>query len=262
MLFFFIIVGEFEAEVERLVRLNYTVNMEYTSPSNRLFVHYPRAELSILSIRSHLNGQTLFGSRLRDFLLANKFPTILQHLVAFEPIPSDMSHAQLLQSIQQQTEGEGYVVEILRADQSSYLVKIKTEKYLKAHSMPETLDSARALFDAVIYEYSDDLKSLFHNDNDTLEKILTMEQRVKPIYNQMIESIEQFYRQNKHLSKKEFKDKVSRSQQMKIYLRLLMKLYVGKENDYKGFAVKHAKDLFGIRENVRRLFPTTDHVDE
>lgn len=233
--------------------------MEYTSPSNHIFIRYPQAELSILSIRSHLDGQTLFGSRLRDFLLANNFPSILQHLVAFEPIPSDISHAQLLQSIQQQTEGEGYVVEIIRPDQSSYLVKIKTEKYLKAHSMPETLESARALFDAVIYEYSDDLKSLFHNDNETLEKILTMEQKVKPIYNQMIESIEQFHQQNKHLSKKEFKEMVNGTKHMKIYLRLLMKLYVGKENDYKGFAVKHAKDLFGIRENVRRLFPTDNN---
>lgn len=260
---YFVFQGEFRSEIERLVRLNYSVNMEYTSPSNHLFVHYLQAKLTILSIRFHLDGQTLFGSRLRDFLLSNNFSIMLQHLVAFENIPSDMSHSQLLDSIQQQNEGEGCVVEIIRPDQSSYLVKIKTEKYLLAHLMPiKTSNTTRALFDAVIYEYSDDLKSLFHNDNETLERIIRMEQQVKPIYNRMIESIEQFYQRNKYLSKREFKELVNGTKEMKLYLRLLMKLYVGKDNDYKAFAVKHAKDLFGIREIEKRSATTNIDDDE
>jgi T4 RnlA family RNA ligase len=254
--------GEFQSDIERLVRLKYTVNMEYTSPSNKLFVHYAQADLTILSIRSHLNGETLFGTRLRDFLLANSFPVILQHLVAFEQIPSDISHSQLLQSIQQQTQGEGCVVEIIRSDQSSYLVKIKTQKYLIAHSMPDNSNSPRSLFEAVIYENSDDLKSLFHNDNETLEKIIKMEEKIKPQYNQMIESIEQFHKKYKHLSKREFKERIKRTENIKIYLRLLMKLYVGKDNDYKAFAVKHAKDLFGIYQDEKKLITTNNDNDE
>ena len=33
---------------------------------------------------------------------------------------------------------------------------------------------------------------------------------------------------------------------MKIFLPLLIRLYTGEENDYKGFALKHAKELFNI----------------
>ena len=254
--------GEFQSEIERLVRLKYTVNIEYTSPSNQIFIHYPKADLTILSIRSHLNGQTLFGTRLRDFLLANNFPTILQHLVAFEQIPSDISHSQLLQSIQQQTQGEGCVVEIIRSDQSSYLVKIKTQKYLIAHSVADNSNSPRSLFEAVIYENSDDLKSLFHNDNETLEKIIKMEEKIKPQYNRMIESIEQFYEKYKYLSKREFKERIKRTENIKIYLRLLMNLYGGKDNDYKAFAVKHAKDLFEIYQDEKKLITTNNDNGE
>lgn len=35
-----------------------------------------------------------------------------------------------------------------------------------------------------------------------------------------------------------------------------MKLYVGKENDYKVFAVKHAKNLFGMYRDENRLIKT------
>lgn len=155
MFVLFTVTGEFELEVERLVRLKYTVNMEYTSPSNQVFIHYPHADLTILSIRSHLNSQTLFGTPLCDFLLSNNFPTILQ-------------------SIQQQTQVKGYVVEIIRSDLSSYLVKVKTHNYLMAHSLRDNSNSSRSLFEAVIYEYSDDLKPLFHNDNETF-----VEERIK-----------------------------------------------------------------------------------
>ncbi|CAF4435792.1 unnamed protein product, partial [Adineta steineri] len=66
-----LLVGNFKSELEQLVHLNYTVNMEYTSPSNHVVVSYSEARLTILSIRSHVDGQTLFGSQLKAFLLEN-----------------------------------------------------------------------------------------------------------------------------------------------------------------------------------------------
>jgi T4 RnlA family RNA ligase len=238
--------GNFKSEIEQLVRLNYTVNMEYTSPSNHVFVFYPQAQLAVLSIRSHVDGQTLFGSRLKTFLLENNFPSILNHLVPFETISSDVTHRQLLQDIHQQPHGEGYVVEIIHPDQPSYLVKIKTQKYLMVHRDGENANSPRSLFEAIINEHSDDLRGLFQDDTETLKRIDEMEQHVRPKYNRMIESIEQFYRTNKHLSKKDFVRSITATENMKTYLPLLMNLYKDEQNDYKGFAMKHAKDLFGI----------------
>ncbi|CAF4203722.1 unnamed protein product [Rotaria sp. Silwood2] len=241
-----LLVDDFKSELEKLVRLNYTVNMEYTSPSNHVFVSYIEPQLTVLSIRSHADGHTLFGTRLKRFLLENHLSTILDHLVFFESIPPDVTHKQLLQDIYQQPYGEGYVVEIIQPDRSSYLVKTKTKKYFMVHGDGGSVNSPRSLFEAIINENADDLKALFQDDTETLKRIDEMEQNIRPIYNRMIELIEQFHQTNKHLSKRDFVRSIKMTENMKIYLPLLMRLYDGEKNDYKGFALKHAKDLFGI----------------
>lgn len=227
--------------------------MEYTSPSNHIFVYYPQAQLTVLSIRSHIDGHTLFGSRLKEFLIENDFIEIINHLVSFERISSDITHKQLLENIQQESHGEGYVVEIIHPDQSSYLVKIKTIKYLMIHRDGDNANSSRSLFERIINEYSDDLKGLFQHDQQTLKRIDEMEQYIRPIYNRMIRSIEQFYQINKHLSKKDFIQLIIINENIKIYLPLLIKLYSNEQIDYKGFAIKYAKDLFGIHGDGSQL---------
>jgi T4 RnlA family RNA ligase len=254
---FFFFQDDFKSEMEHLVRLNYTINMEYTSPSNHVFVSYPQTQLTVLSIRSHVDGQTLFGSRLKTFLLENNFPAILNHLVAFEPILSDVTHKQLLQDTYRELHGEGYVVEIIQLDRPSYLVKIKTQKYFTIHGDYGTADSPRSLFEAIITQNLDDLKALFKDDTETLKRINDMEQNIRPKYNRMIESIEQFYQIHKHLSKKDFARSITMNENMEIYLPLLMRLYAGEENDYKAFAIMHAKDLFDISGILRIFFKRT-----
>ncbi|CAM4757380.1 unnamed protein product [Rotaria magnacalcarata] len=241
-----LLVDEFKSEIERLVHLNYTVDMEYTSPSNHVFVSYSQPQLTVLCIRSHANGQTLFGTRLKTFLIENNFPTILNHLVAFESVPSDVTHKQLLEDTYQQCHGEGYVVEIIQPDRPSYLVKIKTQKYLMIHRDGESATSPRSLFEALINENADDLRALFKDDTQTLARIDEMENNIRPKYNGMIESIERFYKTHQNLSKKDFIRSIQMNEDMKIYLPLLMRLYASEENDYKRFAIQHTKDLFGI----------------
>ena len=227
--------------------------MEYTSPSNHVYVHYTQAELSVLSIRSHADGRTLFGTRLKEFLLENNFPKILEHLVPCELLSPDVTQQQLLQDIHQQPHGEGYVVEIIHPNRSSYLVKIKTQKYLLIHRDGEDANSPRSLFEAILNEHSDDLRGLFRDDPDTLRRIDQMEQYIRPKYNHMVQSVEEFYQTNKRLSKRNFIQSVKATADMKTYLPILMQLYAGEENDYKGFAMKHAKELFGIDGDGRQL---------
>ncbi|CAF3484705.1 unnamed protein product [Rotaria sp. Silwood1] len=241
-----LLVDDFKCEIEQLVHLNYTVNMEYTSPSNHVFVSYPQPQLTILSIRSHTDGHTLFGTRLKRFLLENNLPISLDHLVPFESILPDVTQKQLLQDTYQQTHGEGYVIEIIQPDQRSYLVKIKTQKYFMVYGDGGSENSPRSLFEAIINGNADDLAALFNDDTETLKRIDEMEKKIKPKYYRMIELVEQFYQKNKHLSKRDFVRSIKMTEDMKIYLPLSTTLYEGKENDYKVFAMKHAKDLFGI----------------
>lgn len=233
-----------------MVRLNYTVDMEYTSPVNHVVVSYSESRLTVLSIRSHVDGQTLFGTQLKKFLLDNNLLAVLDHLVSFQSVPSHVNHKQLLEDIAREPNGEGYVVQIIQPDQSSYLVKIKTQRYLQIHRDGQPADSPRSLFEAIINEHADDLRGLFQNDTERLKKIEEMEENIRPKYNRMIEAIEQFYRTNKHLPKKNFVRLITEIPSMTVYLPLLMNLYANHENDYKGFAMKHAKDIFGIDDHT------------
>lgn len=220
--------------------------MEYISPANHVFVNYSRAQLIVLSIRSHVDGQTLFATRLKKFLLQNNFPVMIDHLVSFETIPAHVTHQQLLQDTFEQTYGEGYVVEIIQEDRPSYLVKIKTKKYFMIYGDGGNVNSPRSLFEALLNENIDDLRMIFKDDLEALMRIDTMEQNIRPKYNQIINYIEKFYRDNKHLSKQEFLKSIKVNENMKIYQPLLLRLYAGKKNDYRIFAMKHAKDLFDI----------------
>ena len=233
-------------ELEDLARQHYTINMEYTSPSNRIVIAYARPQLTILSIRSHLNGETLFASRLSSFLGEHKYHTLLQYMVQFRAAPNHFPQKEFVESIRQEIEGEGYVVEIIPPDRSPYLIKIKTNKYLLLHQSKDSLNNPRSVFESVINEQSDDLRSLLHNDTSALKIISNMEERVRPIFNRMIQCIEQFYNQNKHLPRKEFALLVTNTPSIKIYMPLLMRLHSGQDPNYKQFALNHAKDLFGI----------------
>jgi hypothetical protein len=130
------------------------------------------------------------------------------------------------------------------------------------HRDGENANSSRSLFEAIINEHSDDLRGLFQDDTETLKRIDEMEQYVRPKYNRMIELIEQFYRINKHLSKKDFIRSVTATENMKIYLPLLMNLYAKEQNDYKGFAMKHAHDLFEIVGHGNQSITMNQHEVE
>lgn len=102
----------------------------------------------------------------------------------------------------------------------------------------------------MINENADDLTSLFREDTAMVKRIETMEQNIGPKYTQMLRSVEQFYRANKHLSKKDYVRSITTNEEMKICLPLLMRLYAREHNDYKGFTIKHAKELFDFGDKT------------
>lgn len=238
--------GDFKSELERLVQSKYTVNMEFISPANRQFVTYSQAKLVILSVRSHTNGQTLFATKLKEFLNENNYPTLIDYIVSFETIPPHITHEQLLQMTFDEDHGEGYVIEIIQPDQQSYLVKIKTKRYAMVYGDRSTMNSPRSLFEALLYRNVDDLKMLFKDDQVTEQRINAMEQTIIPEYQEMIKSVEKFYQDNQKLTKREFLQKVSENENMKVYHPLLLRLYAKRPNNYRIFAMQHARDVFDI----------------
>lgn len=121
-------------EILALIEQEYTINFELTSPRNRIVLPYEIDRLTLLSIRSHITGENLFGTRLQQFLI-DRYPIMMENIVSYESFSTiEMlveKHRELIGAIRKENTGEGYVVEIILSDETSYLTKVKNTTYLE-----------------------------------------------------------------------------------------------------------------------------------
>jgi len=240
---------EFWDLVDVLDSMGFTVNMEWTSPENRIVVPYQESRLTILNIRDSLPCSEAFGkpycgdslkarradlfrSTKPEFFVDHEILDTLEHIVIF--------------GMKEEEVGEGYVVEIQHPE-GSYLVKVKNHKYLSLHKTKDSVNTPSKLYEAVIMEYSDDLRGLFGDDAFSLAKINAMEELVIPKFNFVVHMVETFYEQFGKMDRKSYA--IHAKQEQPTLMSLCMNLYLGKENDYKAFALKHP-DIFGLSDEV------------
>lgn len=264
---------EFKAELERLVNQGYTINLEYTSPSNRIVIQYQEDALTVLSARNQETGENLFATKLKEKLVQEgNFQHILDKMVTYEDLRNhEIKQIPFVDAIRQEQEGEGYVMEFIREDGTSYLGKVKNLKYIALHHTKDSVNSPKRLFEAIINEASDDLRTMFADDPFVLKTIEEMERHVQPIYNNIVNTVRDFTEDNKSLARKDFAIKTQKEHPE--YMGLIMNQYLNmkikageiphpmrdgkpselKENDYKEFALKHRKDIFKISEEEPEL---------
>lgn len=211
---------------------NFTVNLEWCSPYNRIVIGYDSDHLSVLNVRRNDNGRYI-----PRHIIELDFEEVGKSWTKFEE-PKNCSD--FIESIPSMSDDiEGFVVELMNGQK----IKIKTDKYMKLHHCKDNVNNPRRLFEAVIMEATDDMKSLFYNDDIAMSLIMEMERRVDVLFNLMIATVERFYDENKHLERKEYAIKAQNIE--KELMSLIMNLYLGRENDYKAFAVKRP-ELFGL----------------
>lgn len=239
--------SQFKNELVKLVELGYTVNLEYTSPENRIVIPYQTEELTVLSVRSHENGQNYFATKLKSLLDELGMTAIKDNMVYHESLHNhQIEQLKFVDDVRAEQEGEGYVVEIVLDDNTSYLTKIKNTKYLTLHQTKDSVNSAKRLFEAVIEEASDDLRSMFADDPYVLNKVAEMENHVQPIFNHIVKTVEDFHKENKDLVRKDYAIKAQKEQPD--FMALMMNAYLNKPIDFKEFAKKHRKDIFHIED--------------
>lgn len=262
----------FKRDLEKLAELGYTANLEYTSPDNRIVIPYQEEALTLLSARSMNDGSTLYASKLAKVLNDSGHVESVKRLVRFSDMRgSGKSHKDFVEETRAEQQGEGYVVEIEMPDGISYLVKVKNLKYVALHQTKDSVNSPKRLFEAVLNEGSDDLRSMFADDPYVLGKIAEMENKVLPKYNSIIADVEGFVDENGSLSRKDFAIK-AQSERPEL-MGLLMTEYldrkvetgeiVPKEDSngnpirrkpaYKDFAIKFRKEIFGIGDEDPEL---------
>lgn len=212
-----------------------TVNMEWVSPDNRIVIGYSEPRLVVLSVRNMETGEYLPKNIVKDLEYDKICDNWVETLNVFDPV-------QFVQDIAGMSGIEGFVIEL----ESGQYVKIKAEAYLVLHRTKDCINSPRRLYEVVLEDASDDLKSLFNNDALAMKQILEMELKVSHLYNHLVASIELFYETNKDLTRKDYAIK-GQEELPSLHFSLAMQKFLGVDVDYKAFMKKKWKE-FGIKD--------------
>lgn len=235
----------YKEAVTILAQCEFTVNFEYTAPTNRVVVPYQTENLTIISIRDNVTGWDYYGDDEPQELLDcfNIKGISPENMVKYSVVEC-YDQLKYVDELRQEEVGEGYVIALQLPDGERYRVKVKNHKYLTLHSAKDGAQNPKRLCEAVIDEVTDDLRSLFADDPYILGMIKDMEDRVIPVYNHMINQVEHFYESMKDVDRKTYA--IAAKSAYPQYMGLLMNLYLGQPNDYKEFAKKNMKELFGV----------------
>jgi T4 RnlA family RNA ligase len=202
-----------------------TVNLEWTAPDNRIVLGYLEPKLFVLNARSMDTGEYVDPWIFEDYVAPSVDLNGLNIVEFVNNIPN------MLDDI------EGYVVKL-----PHLWMKIKTLKYLSLHHAKDSVNNPRRLFEAVLSEGIDDLRSMFHEDVLAMQIIDEMQIKVDKIYNHAVATVEGFYEANKNLSRKEYAIK-GQAELEHLYFGQAMTKYLQKPVDYKAFLISKYKEL-------------------
>lgn len=209
-----------------------TVNMEYLGPDNRIVIGYEKPHLRVLNTRAIESGEYDIAMHYWD-----------QHPL-FDWAAGSMSVGFDLKTLDDATGIEGVVV-VLR---SGEWFKHKTPWYAALHKTKDSINSKRKLFECVVTEASDDLKAMFYDDAVAMKLINEMEALIIPKFDRFIRIVEDFYNANKTLDRKSYAIKGQQDLIRELF-GLVMTKYLGREVDYKEWAIKHI-ELFGVKDEI------------
>jgi T4 RnlA family RNA ligase len=137
---------------------------------------------------------------------------------------------------------EGFVCQAINSDGLPIWFKVKTKKYCALHHCKDSISNPRRLFEVILSEGIDDVKSMFWDDPVVMGEIERMEAKTEALYNRMVAEVERFYESNKALDRKDYAIK-AKAEVTPLYFSLAMNRYLGKAEDYKAFLVNRWKDL-------------------
>jgi T4 RnlA family RNA ligase len=220
---------DFAKLVRSLVGSNYTVNMEYTAPSNQIVVGYRKAELKVLNIRHNETGGYLdpINAGFPSYWVAEwQEPKVTQDWV---------------DKARTETHCEGYVMYF----SNGLKVKLKNDWYVALHRSKDEANNPRRLFETVLEEASDDLRTLFVGDSVMLEKIGAMEELVSREYNKLHKLVTTFHFCYGQLDRKSYAIKAQEELTKEGVMSLGMNLYLTGSFDLKAFMVKNYKRFIG-----------------
>jgi T4 RnlA family RNA ligase len=209
-----------------------TVNMEYIGPDNQIVIGYAEPALRVLNWRDRESGEYEFAMHYWD-----QHPFFLWAAGSM-PVGFD------LKSLDDKQGVEGVVVVL----QSGEWFKLKTPWYAALHKTKDSINSPRKLFECIVTEAADDLKAMFHADPISIAKIEEMEKKIVWQYLNVIRVVCEYYNANKDLDRKSYAIKGQERLPRELF-SLAMTKYLGREVDFKEWAIKHY-EYFGVKDDV------------
>lgn len=217
-------------EIESLYNDFVCVDLELTTPENRVMIEYASYNVHVLKARSLLTGSYV---DIRSDEFKHQYPNIAEHLVKEVPVSSvDINRKDI----------EGYVLEMPNGN----MMKLKTIPYLSivaVISIQDRSKEAEYLYKAALDEVLDEVRSLHVyravSPNYPLKEILTrvdlVEAYAAKTYHSFVQEVEKLHEENKHLDRGDYARKFKDQKEL---LPILMEKYLGREVDYKKMAVK------------------------
>jgi T4 RnlA family RNA ligase len=188
---------------------HHTVDLEWTSPNNRIVLGYTTDSLTVLS------------AQCRNTL------AIVNPIGALQPWVVHKPRKDVLQTVKDSKGIEGYVIEF----EDKTRVKIKSDWYSALHRTKDIISTPKNLYEACLGEQVDDLISMFIGDEATLNQIKTMQDRAKNDFYQLKGTCDAFHFTNKDLNRKDYALK-GQEVLARHEFGIVMNLYCNKNCDY------------------------------
>jgi len=225
----------FREELYLMDRAGCTVIMEWCAPDNRIVLPYMEPHLKVLGVRNREDGSYY------DFydIDADHFPeTLARWTLLMRPEDPEA----YINSVDDMQGVEGVVFQLA----SGQRVKKKCTWYLALHHTKDSINTPRRLYEAVLEEATDDMRSLFHDDPLAIKLISEMEAFVEVRYNHLVDTVERFYERNKELERKDYAI-LGQEELNRMQFGLAMNKYLGKDFSYKE-VMKKAWKSFGLKD--------------
>lgn len=181
------------ADLKYLAVRDFTVNMEWVAPFNRIVVGYQEPGLVGLSIIDNDTGTVYDADELLDDLGLSALADIWVEQYVYP-------EGELIQTIESMTGAEG----IVGLTHNGVYFKMKCPWYLALHKNKDNVSNTRALIELILSEQIDDLKILFADDPAVLTKINAYESLISSVYNQTCGVVESFHKANENLDRKSY----------------------------------------------------------
>lgn len=208
-----------------------TINLEWCAPHNRIVIGYPQAHLKVLNGRDMQNGSYVSQTWLEQEFGENVINRVNTN---------GLDVAQFVQSIpDMQDDIEGFVCRI-----GDLWFKVKTKKYMSLHHAKDSVTNPRRLFEAVIDEGVDDLRSMFAHDAVAIQIIDQMQTMATRAYNDIVNTVTLYHTNNRQLSRKDYAIGAQSLKYNNIgLLGPAMNMYLGVVPDFKSFVKAKYKEL-------------------